>query len=624
MNDVTQTSFFQPQSEWVPPKHFPDLSDAKEIAFDLETKDPNLKSKGPGWMTQNGHIIGVAVAVDGWKGYYPIRHENGFNYDPNRVLKWTAKTLSTDAIKIAHNAIYDLGWLHAEGIKVNGPIVDTMSMATILNENKFSYALNSVGKDILNEFKDESKLKQAALDFGVDPKNEMYKLPAIFVGDYAEQDADLTLRLYKAMRPMVEKESLTSVYKLEMQILPIVFEMMKRGVRVDVETAHSYKKTFKNTEKKILDSILEESGIAVDIWAADSVAKVFDKFKIEYPRTELTDKPSFTKDFLSKHEHPIAQKIVQAREFNKIQTTFLDTIFKHEKDGRIHASIHQLRDGVSGTVSGRFSYSNPNLQQLPARNPEIKKKIRGLFLPEEGEKWGSFDYSQQEPRLATHYAFNLGCDGAENVVKQYRENPDSDFHQVVADIANIDRKTAKTINLGLLYGMGVKKLSEELKLDKDYVKEFLNNFHSAIPFIKDLTLRVSKYANTNGYVSTLKGRKCRFELFEPTSYGVFKALPYEQAKEKYGRHHSLQRAGTYKALNRLIQGSAADQTKKAMIDLYAEGFVPLVQIHDELTLSFSGSNKTKNKIIEIMENCVELKVPSKVDGEIGKSWGDAV
>ena len=618
-----QTNFFSPQSEWLPPKNFPDLSDAKEIAFDLETKDTQLKTRGPGWMTNNGHIIGVAVAVDGWKGYYPIRHENGFNFDPGRVLKWTAKTLSTDAIKIAHNAVYDLGWLHAEGIKVNGPIVDTMSMATILNENKFSYALNSVGKDLLNEIKDESKLKQAAIDFGVDPKNEMYKLSAIFVGDYAEQDADLTLRLYKTMRVMIDKESLSSVYKLETQILPIVFEMMKRGVRVDVEQAHRYKKTFKNTEKKILDSIFKDTDIAVDIWAADSVAKVFDKLKIEYPRTEKTEKPSFTKDFLSKHEHPIAQKIVQAREFNKLQTTFLDTIFKHEKNNRIHASIHQLRDGVSGTVSGRFSYSNPNLQQLPSRNPEIKKKIRGLFLPEEGSVWGSFDYSQQEPRLATHYAFNLGCDGAEDVVNIYNKDPNADFHDIVSKIANISRTNAKTINLGLLYGMGVKKLAEELKFDKDLVKEFLAKFHKQIPFIKDLSNRVSQYANSTGYVATLKGRKCRFELWEPTSFGVFKALPYDQAKEKYGRHHALQRAGTYKALNRLIQGSAADQTKQAMVDLYNEGMVPLVQIHDELTLSFDGKKETKNKIIDIMTNCVKLAVPSKVDCETGKSWGDA-
>ena len=171
--------------------------------------------------------------------------------------------------------------------------------------------------------------------------------------------------------------------------------------------------------------------------------------------------------------------------------------------------------------------------------------------------------------------------------------------------------------------MGVKKLAEELKFDKDLVKEFLAKFHKQIPFIKDLSNRVSQYANSTGYVATLKGRKCRFELWEPTSFGVFKALPYDQAKEKYGRHHALQRAGTYKALNRLIQGSAADQTKQAMVDLYNEGMVPLVQIHDELTLSIDGSKETKNKIIDIMTNCVKLAVPSKVDCETGKSWGDA-
>ena len=225
-----QHTFGFTQSEWIPPQDPPNLSDAKVIAFDLETYDPQLKTTGPGWTTKNGHIIGIGVAVDGWKGYYPLRHENGFNWDRKRVLNWFKKLMQSDAIKVAHNAIYDLGWLHAEGITVKGPIVDTMIMAPIINENKFSYALNAVGKDMLNEYKDETLLKQAASEFGVDPKNEMYKLPAIFVGGYAEQDADLTLRLYQHMRPIMEKESLLSVYKLEMDLIPIIFEMTKKGV----------------------------------------------------------------------------------------------------------------------------------------------------------------------------------------------------------------------------------------------------------------------------------------------------------------------------------------------------------------------------------------------------------
>jgi DNA polymerase I-like protein with 3'-5' exonuclease and polymerase domains len=618
-----QHNFSFTQSEWIPPHELPNIFDAKVIAFDLETYDPGLKSTGPGWTTKNGHIIGIAVAVEGWKGYFPIRHENGFNWDRKRVLNWFKKLMQTDAIKVAHNAIYDLGWLYAEGIEVKGPIVDTMIMAPIINENKFSYALNAVGKDMLNEYKSENLLKQAAIEFGVDPKNEMYKLPAIFVGSYAEQDADLTLRLFQHMRPIIEKESLTTVYKLEMELIPVIFNMIKKGVRVDVEKARRYKKTFKSTEKKILDGILAKTGIAVDVWAAASVAQVFDKLKIKYPRTEKTNAPSFTKDFLLHHSHPIAQQIQSAREYNKVQSTFIDTILKHGETGRIHASIHQMRDGEAGTVSGRLSYSNPNLQQLPARNKEIKKQIRGLFLPEEGETWGSFDYSQQEPRIASHYAFKLGCEGAQTIVDEYQKNSDADFHNIVSEIAAIERDQAKTINLGLFYGMGVNKLSNELQVKVEIAKEILSQYNNKVPFIKDLATRVSTYANSEGYVSTLRGRKCRFELWEPTTFGVFKALPLDQAKLKYGKHHHLKRAGTYKALNRLIQGSAADQTKQAMINLYNEGLTPLIQIHDELTLSFDGSEEIKNKIISTMENAIELSVPSKVDCDIGKSWGEA-
>jgi DNA polymerase I-like protein with 3'-5' exonuclease and polymerase domains len=620
---MTQNNFGFVQSEWVPPETLPDLTQEKVIAIDLETKDPNIQKIGPGWTRKDGHIIGVAVAVKGWKGYYPIRHENGFNWDAKRVLKWTKDLMKTDAIKVAHNAVYDLGWLHAEGIQVNGKVIDTMIMAPLINENKFSYALNAVGKDMLNITKNETMLKEAAVEFGVNPKNEMYKLPAIFVGDYAENDAALTLQLYEHMKPIIEKESLTTVFELESELLPCIFEMTKRGVRVDVEQAQRYKKTFKNSEKKILDSILADTGLAVEIWAAESVAKVFDKLKIKYPRTEKTDAPSFTKGFLQNHSHPIAKKIQNTRELNKVQTTFLDTIIKYEHKERIYADIHQLRDGVAGTVSGRFSYSNPNLQQLPAKNPEIKKQIRGLFLPEENEVWGSFDYSQQEPRLVSHYADKINLEGTNKIVDEYLKNPDTDFHGMLASIAEIDRSQAKTINLGLFYGMGVNKLSNELQVKKEVAKEILGEYNSRVPFVKELATRVMGYANKKGYVSTLKGRKCRFDLWEPTTFGVFKALPRSLAEQEYGAHHHLKRAGTYKALNRLIQGSAADQTKQAMIDLYKENLIPLIQIHDELTLSFDGSEETKKKIISIMENCVDLVVPSKVDCEIGKSWGDA-
>ena len=146
--------------------------------------------------------------------------------------------------------------------------------------------------------------------------------------------------------------------------------------------------------------------------------------------------------------------VVEAREINKASTTFIDTLLKHSHEGRIHAEIHQLRGDKGGTVSGRLSMSNPNLQQIPARHPTIGPAIRSLFIPEEGEQWGSFDYSQQEPRIIVHFAKQLDLAGSSEVAGAYINDPTTDFHQKVAEMANIDRKKAKTINLGLSYDIG--------------------------------------------------------------------------------------------------------------------------------------------------------------------------
>jgi len=351
-----------------------------------------------------------------------------------------------------------------------------------------------------------------------------------------------------------------------------------------------------------------------------SVAKVFDSAGLTYPRTEATNAPSFTKEFLSSNKHPLPKQIVLAREYNKARTTFIDAITKYEHNGRIHADIHQLRSDSGGTITGRFSYSNPNLQQLPARNEEIGPMIRGLFLPEEGQQWGSFDYSSQEPRIVVHYASLLGLLGADDFVEKYQADKYSDFHQIAADIVGVPRKQAKTINLGLFYGMGVTKLAAQLGLDMADAKDLFAKYHQQVPFVKDISEYVSNRAGTKGFVRTLLGRKCRYDKWEPSLFGVHKPMPYDEAFATYGR--GIRRAFTYKALNGLIQGSAADQTKMAMVTLDDEGMLPLVQIHDELAMTVPD-RKTAERIAEIMETCVGLQVPSVVDAEFGKSWGYA-
>ena len=497
-------------------------------------------------------------------------------------------------------------------------------MASLIDENRLWYTLNSISFDYLGEVKDEKALKEAAESWGIDPKKELYKLPAMYVGNYAEQDAKLTLELFKVLSREITKQNLTNIFDLETQLFPCLIDMKFKGVRVDVERAHKLKQQLSQKEESLLLQVKKETGIDVQIWAARSIAKVFDKLSLSYARTEKTQSPSFTKNFLSTHEHPLIKNIAKAREINKAHTTFIDTILKHQFRGRIHADINPIRSDQGGTVTGRFSYSNPNLQQIPARNKDLGPMIRSLFIPEESHQWGCFDYSQQEPRLVVHYAATTEpiCfdESVSSIVNKFKDNT-VDFHQTVADMANISRTQAKTINLGLFYGMGKTKLQAELGLNtKEEAEELFNTYHTNVPFVRDLMNYTSKTAQTSGSIGTLLGRRCRFTKWEPNQFGMHKPMEFEEAERTYGRGR-IRRAFTYKALNKLIQGSAADMTKKAMVDLYNEGIIPHIQIHDELDISVESDQQAK-KIIEIMENAVTLEVPNKVDFESGKTWGE--
>ena len=612
-----QFPLFTPPTEWVMPDGYPDLSEAREVSIDLETCDPNLTSRGSGWPRKDGYVIGIAVAVDGAAWYFPIRHDNGSNLDAKQTLRWLADVCSIERDYIMHNAMYDLGWLWAEGIEVKGRIVDTMIVAALIDENRFSYALNALGRDYLNERKSEKDLYEAANSFGVNAKSEMWKLPAHFVGAYAEQDAALTLKLWQFFKGVIVKEDIADIFDLELQVLKVVFDMRKKGVRVDLEKAEELKVYLQREEEKVLQ---ESGGTNIDIWAAASIAKAFDAKGLTYPKTPKSGQPSFTKNFLANHAHALPQAVVRARELNKARTTFIDTIIKHQHNGRIHAEAHSLRSDDGGTVTGRFSYSNPNLQQVPARNAEIGPMIRGLFLPEEGELWGAFDYSSQEPRLVVHYSSLLKLTGAQEFADQYNVDATTDFHQMAADIVGVPRKQAKDINLGLFYGMGKNKLAEQLGLEYEDAKDLFKEYHGKVPFVQQLADYVVNRASNKGLIRTLLGRKCRFDKWEPNAYGLYKPQTYEDAYAEHGP--AIKRAFTYKALNRLIQGSAADQTKAAMVALHKEGITPLIQVHDELDISVAEP-ETASVIQEIMETCVDMQIPSVVDAEFGPSWGEA-
>ena len=654
-----------------------DIKDGDVVAVDLETHDPDLKTHGSGAIIGKGKVCGVAIAYRDEKYYFPISHlHSGQNIGKNSLWKHLNKILfqNEKVTKVFHNAMYDVCWIRAAtGMMLKGPVYDTMIAASVIDENRQKYSLDSLAKDYLNDSKYKYDLVDKAKELhGIsDPMTNMHKLPYDLVVDYAEQDVSLTLKLWNKFKKIIEspvsteskkKKTLENIFNIETRLFPCLVDMRFLGVRVDETKTKTFGDTLKKEQAEILQTIKKETNLDIDIWAADSIQPLLDHQKIkDYKITPKTGRASITKLYLESHTNKYLKMIAKARQLDKLFNTFVSGILKFIHNGRIHADINQIRSDQGGTVTGRFSMRNPNLQQIPARS-ELGSKIRELFLPEKDHKWGSFDYSQQEPRLVVHYALKNGLYGAEDMAEEYLRHPDTDFHEIVARMAKITRKQAKTINLGLFYGMGKTKLAKSLELEDEEARELFEKYHSQVPFVRKLSQGLQDFADKNKNIYTLEDRFCRFDKWEPINKewnpekGMFEISDYqeingkkqivkipvpilkkEEAENRYhaekakNRHESdphgqyfekhIKRAYTYKALNKLIQGSAADMTKKSMLELYKEGIVAHIQVHDELDISVEDDKKAK-RIKEIMESAVELEIPNKVDYESGSNWGE--
>ena len=643
-----------------------DLNGIDTVAIDIETYDPNLKSKGLGAIRNDGFICGIAVATENDLAYFPLRHSDT-DISFERIDKiWQIlndKIFQNENItKVFHNAMYDVCWIRAvTGKMIKGRIVDTMIAASVINENRFKYSLDALSKDYLNEEKYKYDLQQKTLEWSggtvKDPMTNMHKLPASIVKEYAKQDVNLTYKLWKLFDKKIdevlyikddgEQKTCRQIFELETKLFLCLVDMKFKGVRIDVAKAILFGRHLKKRRDQIIKAIESITTIKVDIWAAASIKKLLDHLHIkDYKVTPKSKMPQLPKDYLRTHNNKCLRMIAKAREYDKAVNTFIEGLLEYVHEGRIHADINQIRSDTGGTVTGRFSMSNPNLQQIPAKG-YIGGKMRELFIPEEGCEWGSFDYSQQEPRIVVHYAIKLGLPGTESLQEQF-DRDDADFHQIVADMANISRKQAKTINLGLFYGMGKIKLQRELGLDQRQAKELFNEYHGRVPFVRQLSQELIAFAKENKLLFTLQDRFCRFDRWETTNkewnpetnrfnevplytkeqaMEAFKAEMLDKYKENkidpnymdyFERYYTP--AFTYKALNRLIQGSAADMTKKAMVDLHKKGIIPHIQIHDELCISIDGGYMA-NIIQNVMEQSIPLEVKNKVDFESGPNWG---
>jgi len=612
---------FLPKSSWKPPRELPELKDAKIISFDVETHDPNLMTLGPGGVRNDGKLIGISICTDtGFKGYFPIGHPEG-NMDKQRVLRWAKDIFARDIEYVGANVLYDLEWLRVNGVEVTGTLRDIQIAEPLMNEElDGGYSLEALAKRYLDKGKDEEMLKQVATIYKIDPKSGLWKLPAQYVGPYAEADAELPLRIWDLQKIKLKAQDLWEIFELESKLLHVILDMRFRGVAIDMYAAEQLNDRMLNEEVHKLRQIRKDCGMIIDLWSNDSMAKAFDSMGIWYPKTAIGN-PSFISDWLQNHEHEFPRKIAEWRRACKMRRDFVEGIcLNHSHNGRIYTQFHQLRKDSEGTRTGRFSSSNPNLQQIP--DDEL---VRSLFIPDEGKHWACLDYSQQEPRVLLHYAYLRKLRGAEEAVEKFRNDPNADFHRIVSEMAGIPRKEAKTINLGMFYGMGIFKLSQQLNMTMEEAKPLFEQYHQQVPFVRALAQECSIAAGTRGLVRTLLGRHRHFCMWEPADFKnkwPNKEIPLNhEAAQKVWKGRPLRRAYTHKALNALIQGSSADMMKQALIELHEHGITPQLTVHDEIDFSFDN-NQDLILAREIMENCVQLELPLKVDVEIGPNWGN--
>lgn len=630
---------------WTPPKELPDLRGADMIAFDTETRDKGLsEGLGPGGYRGAGHILGISYAVETpfkASGYISLRHPDTDNFDVDRVKEWVGDMFSSEIPKVGANIKYDLEWLRGEGFpEVGGPLYDVQNAEPLIDESRRTYSLMSLSERYLEEkyWKAVSTLddevKFYLKDFKGKAIEHIWRVPAALVGAYAEMDAIATLKVFKKQIPILEKEGLWTVFDVETRLVPMLLDMRFKGVRIHTSKLDEVRDTVEKRFKTVQRRLNKVAGYSVNVRSGDSLAPALDELGVKYRLTKKTKKPSITQDWLtSNNSVPFIRSVLEARQLRTLRDTFIDgAILTNIHKGRLHCQFNQLKSDDYGTVSGRFSSSGPNLQQVPSREGKGVELIRPLFVPSPGCRWWKIDWSQIEYRLFVHFAYAMGLKGAAKAHDQYWEDPTTDYHQWVADHLGIPRYQAKAVNFGFIYGMGVGKLAQSLGLTNAEAKPIFDRYHKDVPFAKLLSTKATGLASSRGYVKTILGRRSRFNLYEPpNNFGDVRlpALPKKEAIEAYG---SVRRAGTYRAPNRVIQGSAADLMKYAMVKTYEAGCydvlgVPGLTVHDELDGDLPRGPAAKEaltEVVHIMETCMEdrLSIPVLADVEVGSNWYD--
>lgn len=596
--------------------NYPNLSDSKMIAVDIETYDPELIESGTGVYRQDGHILGVSLSTDsGFTEYYNLGHK-GINFEEKtKNLNYIREILSLPIPKLGANFLYDLDWLiNGYDLKVSGKWNDVQIAEPLIDENRRSYSLDNLSIKYTGQGKEKSEIETWCEARGLkgDARKHLWDMPYEVVRAYAKGDAMQTFQVFNKQLEILKEEELLELYQMEIDLLPVLLQMRKTGVRLDVRRLHS-NISYVQEQISIKEKALFKEYGEFNPKSGDQLGRILDRMGIEYPRTEKGN-PNLDTKSLSRIKHPFGKAVVEVRGL-KTSLAFLTNSFNDKLVGdRIHCNFNPLKSDDSGTVSGRFSSTNPNLQQVTKVDDKAEDMehdlgvlARGCFIPEEGHLWGKIDYMQHEYRFMAHYAEGPGSD---TIRKAYIEDPKTDYHAWVMSITGLDRKRAKNLNFGVAYFMGAGRMSDTFGWELEDSQNLLKMYHNALPFIRYTANQVIKKAQARdtltkgkGYIKTILGRKARIS----------------DEMRKWHKEYTL--------FNRLIQGSSADMMKKAMVESYKAGlFEELklhITVHDELDFSFkddSSGREAYRELKRIMETCVKLKVPVLADAEAGEDW----
>jgi len=669
-----QLGFFTPEANWKPPSlsDLPSWKGAKRIAIDAETRDPSIGNQMGSGSLRDGYTVGWGFAIDGGpKHYLPFRHEGGDNLPVEAALGYLRDQIKEfDGEFVGANLAYDVDYGYNDGFEwhTDAKFRDVQIADPLIYELHMNYSLKAIGDRYGIEAKDEHLLVEAARSYGLDPKKGLWRLPGRFVGQYAEQDVASPLELLRRQEKIIDKEGLHEIWDLETRTLPVLVRMRRRGVKIDFNKLAQIEQWSQTEEQAALDFIRHQTGIRIafgDVWKPGALAPALEAIGIRLQKTS-TGAPQIDRFLLGGHDHPVCDAILRARKVNKIRTTFAESIRKYAVNGRIHGQFHQIaredeQGDQKGVRYGRLSATHPNMQQQPSpdRDPETAGEWRKIYIPDDGGIWGCNDYSQQEPRWTTHFAAVMNLPRAREAAKRYQNDPNTDNHDMMTRLIHgdsrveewlangtsdykVNRGYSKNIFLGLCYGEGGAKLCRDIKkptrwmvtygwqenkkieyfdtqreamaykmeLQRGYIREtagaegqkIIDNFDKEVPYVGLLAKEATKRAEARGFVTTIFGRRLNFERRDDGTFDY-----------------------THKALNRIIQGSSADQTKLALCELDRAGYFIQLQVHDETDGTFGSVSEAK-AAGDIMMNCVKDRcspwVPFKVDTECGKSWGE--